>query len=93
VIRDAGDGVEISVRVIPRSRKTGLAGRRGDALLVRLAAPPVEGAANAALIDFLAERLQVPRRSITIVSGEKSREKRVRVVGVTAASAAAALST
>lgn len=53
--------------------------------MVRLAAPPVEGAANDALIDLLAERLSVPRRAIRIVSGERWRQKRVAIAGVTAA--------
>ena len=57
---------------------------RDGALLVRLAAPPVEGAANDALIAFLADRLRVPRRSVQIVGGERGRQKRVAVAGVTA---------
>ena len=71
--------------MIPRSRKTELAGTRDDALLVRLAAPPVEGAANDALVAFLAELLHQPRRAIRIVSGDRSRRKRVAIDGVTAA--------
>jgi len=55
---------------------------RGDAVLIRLAAPPVEGAANDALIAFLSDALDLPRRNITIVSGEKSRGKRVRIEGM-----------
>jgi hypothetical protein len=55
---------------------------RDGALLVRLAAAPVDGAANAALIEFLAAALHVPKRDITIVSGERSRHKRVRVAGM-----------
>jgi len=55
---------------------------RGDAVLIRLAAPPVEGAANDALIAFLSDALDLPRRNITIVSGEKSRDKRVRIEGM-----------
>jgi uncharacterized protein (TIGR00251 family) len=62
-------------------------GLRGDAVLIRLAAPPVEGAANEALIAFLSEALGVPRRSIAIVSGEKSRDKRVRIEGLDEAAA------
>ena len=73
----------LDVRVIPRAHKTELAGERDGALLVRLAAPPVEGAANAALIDFLASALDLPRRSISIVSGERSRRKRVAIAGMT----------
>jgi uncharacterized protein (TIGR00251 family) len=57
---------------------------RGDAFLVRLAAPPVEGAANDALVAFLAELLDLPRRNISIVSGEKSRAKRVAISGLSA---------
>lgn len=73
------------MRVIPRAGRTVAAGWRGDALLVRLAAAPVEGAANEALIAFLADALGCPRRSITIAHGEKSRDKRVRVEGFEAA--------
>jgi uncharacterized protein (TIGR00251 family) len=74
----------LAVRVIPRARKTEIAGTREDALVVRLAAPPVEGAANDALIEFLADRLHVARRAVRIVSGERGRQKRVAVSGVTA---------
>jgi uncharacterized protein (TIGR00251 family) len=73
----------IDVRVIPRAGKSGLAGRRGNALLVRLNAPPVDGAANAELVQVLAEAFGVPRRSVEIVAGERSRHKRVRVSGAT----------
>jgi uncharacterized protein (TIGR00251 family) len=73
----------IDVRVIPRAGKSGFAGMRGDALLVRLHAAPVDGAANAELIEVLAEALGVPKRAVSIASGERSRQKRVRVEGVT----------
>ena len=73
----------IDVRVIPRAGKSGIAGMRGDALLVRLNAPPVEVAANAELIEVLAEALGVPNRAVSIASGERSRQKRVRIEGVT----------
>jgi hypothetical protein len=73
----------IDVRVIPRAGKSGIAGMRGDALLVRLHAPPVDGAANAELIEVLAEALGVPKRAVSIASGERSRQKRVRIEGVT----------
>lgn len=90
MIRDASDPVAgpaaiLDVKVIPRAGKTGLAGIRDNLLLIRLAAAPVEGAANAALVDVLARTLGVPRRQVAIVSGEKSRTKRVKVIGVTAA--------
>jgi uncharacterized protein (TIGR00251 family) len=60
---------------------------RGDALLVRLAAPPVEGAANDALIRLLADTFDVPRRAVTLLSGERSRDKRVAIEGRTPAEA------
>jgi uncharacterized protein (TIGR00251 family) len=85
------DGVLLAVRVIPRAKKTDVAGTRDDALLVRLAAPPVDGAANDALVGFLAARLHVPRRAVRIVSGERGRRKRVVIAGVTADRVRAAL--
>jgi len=72
----------LDVRVIPRARRTAVDGERNGAVLVRLAAPPLEGAANLALVAFLAEALSVPRRQIAIVSGHKSRDKRVRIEGL-----------
>jgi hypothetical protein len=76
--------VILAVRVIPRAHKSAIAGRRGGAVLIRLAAPPVDGAANDALIDFLSKALQRPRRDISIVSGLKSRDKRVSIDGLSA---------
>ena len=72
----------LDIRVIPRSPRTSVDGMRGAAILVRLAAPPVDGAANDALIAFLSAALGIPRRQITIVSGERSRDKRVRIAGI-----------
>ena len=91
MIESTPDGVAIAVRVIPRAGRSGLAGTRGDALLVRLQSPPVEGAANEELIEVLARALQVPKRAVTIVAGDRSRQKRVRVAGIDAATAAARL--
>jgi uncharacterized protein len=70
--------------VIPRARKTELGGVRDDALVVRLAAPPVEGAANEALVDYFSALLRLPRRAVRIVSGERGRRKRIALAGVTA---------
>ena len=70
--------------MIPRARKTALGGVRDDALVVRLAAPPVEGAANEALVDYFAALLRLPRRAVRIVSGERGRRKRIALAGVTA---------
>ena len=83
-IHDRPTGVELDLRVIPRARKTEITGLRDDAIVVRLAAPPVEGAANEALVAFVAEWLDVPRRAVHILSGERSRRKRVAVDGVSA---------
>jgi uncharacterized protein len=91
VIQSTPDGVIIRVRVIPRAGRAGLAGARGDALLVRLHAPPVEGKANAELIDVIAAALDVPSRAVSIVAGERSRQKRVRVSGIDAVTAASRL--
>lgn len=82
----------LSVRVIPRSSKSRIDGRRGDALLVRLAAPPVDGAANEALIDLLAREFQRPKRDITILSGQSSRDKRIDIAGLSEAEGAERLS-
>ncbi len=82
MIRQTAAGVEVDVRVIPRAARTTLSGTRDHALLIRLAAPPVEGAANEALIELLAETLRLPRRAIRIVSGARGRLKRVAIDGV-----------
>ena len=73
------------VRVIPRAGRSALAGRRGDALLIRIAAAPVDGAANDALIEMVADLLSVPRRAVAIISGDKHRDKRLSVDGLTPA--------
>ncbi|HEU4936858.1 MAG TPA: DUF167 domain-containing protein [Vicinamibacterales bacterium] len=76
-------GLTFGVRVIPRAGRTTIAGVRGNALAIRLAAAPVDGAANEALIAFLADTFDRPRRDITIVSGHTSRDKRVAIAGLT----------
>ena len=73
----------IDVRVVPRAGKSGVAGMRGNAWLIRLHAAPVDGAANAELIEVLADVLGVPKRAVSIVAGERGRQKRVRVEGLT----------
>ena len=75
--------VVIDVRVIPRAARSGLAGNREGILVVRLHAPPVDGAANAELVEVLSEALGVPKRAITILAGQRGRLKKVRVEGVT----------
>jgi hypothetical protein len=83
-VREFDWGVEIDIRVIPRARRHAMAGVRGAALLIRLAAPPLGGAANHALVDFLATLLSVPRRTVRIVSGVHSRRKRIAIDGAIA---------
>ena len=80
---DATGAVLVTVRVIPRARETRVDGVRNHAVLVRLAAPPVDGAANIALLEFLSRLLRCPRRQLQVVSGEKSRNKSIRVDGLT----------
>lgn len=75
-------GVLLRVHVQPGAATTALAGLHGDALKVRLAAPPVDGRANEALLAFLVEALDVPRRAVTLQRGAASRAKTVRVEGI-----------
>jgi uncharacterized protein (TIGR00251 family) len=84
-------GIFIDVRVIPRAGRSGVAGTRGDALLVRLNSPPVEGAANAELVEVIATTLGVSKRAVSIVAGERARRKRIRVEGIDEATAASRL--
>jgi uncharacterized protein (TIGR00251 family) len=85
------DGIIFTIRVIPRARRSGLAGVRGEALVVRVQAPPVEGAANIELVGVLAAALRVPKRAIAILAGDHSRQKRVLVSGIDATTAASRL--
>jgi len=87
-IRDTPHGATFAVRVQPRARKNAILGEIGEALKLALTAPPIEGRANEACIAFLAEFLKVPRSSVTIAAGQTSRNKVVRVRGLTAAEVA-----
>jgi hypothetical protein len=71
----SGDGCEVTLHVQPGAARTELAGEHGDALKLRLQARAVEGAANAALTEFLAACLDLPRRDVRLLRGEKSRRK------------------
>lgn len=82
-IEKTADGVRFAVKVQPRASTSELAGSFGDAVKVRLQAPPVDGAANEALIAFLADSLGVGRRDVRIVHGEHSRLKAIEVHGMT----------
>ncbi len=86
IVYDEGGGaLTFAVRVVARSSRTCAAGEHDGALKVRVAAPPVEGAANEELARFLARALGVPARAVSIVSGHASKQKRVRVSGADAA--------
>ena len=79
-IRDDAGAVVLAVHVQPGAKRTEVAGTHGDALKIRLAAPPVDGKANAELVRFLAAAFDVPLRSVAILRGETSRDKAVRIV-------------
>jgi uncharacterized protein len=79
--RIEGGDLVLSLHVQPGARRTEPAGLHGGALKLRLQARPVEGAANAALLAFLSEAFEVPLRQVELVSGQQSRQKRVRVRG------------
>jgi len=81
-INETAKGVIFSIRVHPRARKNSITGTIGDALKLTLTAPPVEGKANQAVIEFFAELFAIPRSSVTIASGETNRNKVVRVSGI-----------
>jgi uncharacterized protein (TIGR00251 family) len=91
-IEPLAGGISFRVRVTPRSSKPGIAGLRDGAFLVRVKAAPVEGAANREIVDIIADALDVPRRHVTIESGEHGRLKRIHVSGIDARSAATRLS-
>ena len=84
VIRNSPTGVSFAVKVHPRAKKNAITGKVGDTLKVALTAPPVDGKANAACIEFFAKLLNVPRSSVTIAAGQTSRNKVIRVAGLTA---------
>ena len=78
------NGVTFAVKVHPRAKKDAITGELGDVLKVSLTAPPIDGKANQACIEFCAKLLKVPRSSVTIASGQSSRQKVIRVIGLSA---------
>lgn len=78
-LRRAGDGWTLAVHVQPGAKRSAVAGLHGDRLKVRIAAPALDGRANDALIAFMAEALGVPKRSVSLAAGERSRDKVVAV--------------
>lgn len=89
--RDVPGGVEIDVLVQPRASRTRAVGEHGGRLKVQVAAPPVDGEANAALVAFLASALGVRKSDVALVRGDSGRRKTVRIAGVSAADALARL--
>jgi len=86
-LREADGGITLRVRVQPRASREGFGGVREGALVVRLTAPPVEGAANRALARWLARRLGVAPSAVEILRGDRGRDKLVRIAGLTAEAA------
>ncbi|MDD5476331.1 MAG: DUF167 domain-containing protein [Syntrophales bacterium] len=82
-ITETEKGVIFSIRVIPRSSRAGIAGIHGGSLKIRITAPPLEGRANEACISFLADLFRVPKGSVEILGGSKTKNKRVFVAGIT----------
>lgn len=82
-VRESAGSVTFAVKIHPRAKKNAVTGELGDALKVSLTTPAVEGRANVACIEFMAKLLNVPRSSVTIASGQTSRNKVIRVAGVT----------
>ena len=83
-IEESSQGVSFAVKVHPRAKKNAITGELGDALKLSLTTPPVEGRANEACVTFFAKLLKVPLSSVTIASGQTSRNKVIRIVGLPA---------
>jgi uncharacterized protein (TIGR00251 family) len=87
-LREVDGGIRLAVHVQPRASRTAIDGQHGNALKIRVAAPPVDGAANEALVRFLAEVLDRPRSAVQLTAGAGSRRKTVEVTGIGAIEAA-----
>ena len=81
-VSETTNGVIFNIRVIPRASRCELAGIQGDALKVRITAPPVEGAANKECIRFLSDVLGVKKSQVTIIAGHRSKNKKVSISGI-----------
>jgi uncharacterized protein (TIGR00251 family) len=81
-LHETAAGVTFAIKVQPRARRNAVVGELGGAVKIALTAPPVDGRANQACIEFLAELLSLPRSAIEIVSGRSSRSKVIRVAGI-----------
>ena len=83
-IQENAGAVTFAVKVHARAKKNAITGQLGDSLKIALTAPPVEGKANEACIEFFAKLLKVPRSSVSIAAGQTSRNKVIRVAGLSA---------
>jgi uncharacterized protein (TIGR00251 family) len=83
-VHETPTGVSFAIKVHPRAKTNAITGELGDALKLAVTAPPIDGRANEACIEFFANLLDVPRSSVTIASGESSRRKVIRVAGLSA---------
>jgi uncharacterized protein (TIGR00251 family) len=83
-LKESQAGTTFAVKIHPRAKKNAITGQVGDALKVALTAPPIDGKANQACIEFFAKLLKVPRSSVTIAAGQTSRNKVIRVTGLSA---------
>lgn len=92
-LTSTADGVRVAIHVQPRAKRPGVRGLHGDALKVHVAAPPVDGAANAAVVETLAAHFGIAPRAVTIVHGHGARRKLVELPGVTAEAVSAAAGT
>lgn len=81
-LEEKSSNIYIHIHVQPRASKNEIVGIHGDSLKIRLTSPPVEGAANSLLVEFMAKKLGIPKSKIEIVSGEKSRHKTLKIEGV-----------
>ena len=74
--------IEVETKIIPKSSRNEIVGREGEAVKIKVTAPPVDGKANKAVIELLSKQLNISKKDIQIISGEKSRNKRIRVYGL-----------
>ena len=81
----------LKLRIVPNARRNEVTGEHGDAVKIKIAAPALEGKANEAVLEFIAEKLGLHRRDITLIAGEKSRDKLIEIAGLEAAEARARL--
>ena len=82
-VRDTKGGLVFKVQLQPRASRNQIVGLQGEALKIKLTAPPVDGKANKALVDFLAKKLRVSKSQLQIISGQTSREKQIEATGTT----------